>query len=413
MFKFQMQKLIFESYTPFDIEPDNPCYSTSLGFKNSLASLSGYDPMFISTIFSGTQQISNALGMMPWEIKSYTNNEEPSNNHWFYHLFDNCLQTQFMFTKNLIKDVIVEGNGYAYIQRENNKPVKLIYLPAGTCAPQLDVRTFSLYYNVNYMNLQKRCEPKDIIHVFVNSKDGLIGESLFYYAKKTIDLSAYTEKAAADYFGSGMRYTGILSTDAPRLKDDQRREIRNNYLSGINSENGIAVLEAGMRFEQLSNNAKDAQLIDSRQYNVQEAGRYFIMAPTKFGDFSHNIYGTIEAGSISFITDACGPYTINLEQELTRKLLTPTERKKYYISLNQDVLIKSDRTTYANYVKTLYEVGIMSKGEGRALLGLPEVEDSDEFVIPYQGTTKNASYNNRNQTDNDDKNIDTQNNETD
>ena len=398
------QRILFESY---EIEKDiitNPC--PPLGFENSLASLVGYtDPMRLSAVFSGLQRISNSLGMMPWEFKSFNDTNIPST-HWFYSLFNNCLQTQFVFTKNIIKDSIAHGNGYALIQRDQNQhPVNLVYLPFGTCAAVIDIINNKVKYQVAYNNVSRVYEASDIIHVFINSNDGLLGRSLYDYADKSLKLTAYTEKAALNYFGSGMRLTGILSTDQPKLTPKQREEIRQNYLRGINSESGTAVLEAGMRFEQLSNNAKDAQLIDTRQYNVQEWARWYTMAPTILGDFSHNIYGTIEAGSIDFITNTCGPYVIAFEQELNRKLLSINERKKYYISLNQDVLIKSDRSTFANYISTFLDKGILSKNEARAMIGMPKIENGDSYILPYSGQQDSngnitPSYNNQKQGNN-------------
>lgn len=399
-----MQRIIFESYTIEKENITNPC--PPLGFENSLASLVGYtDPMRLSAVFSGLQRISNSLGMMPWEFKSFNDTNIPST-HWFYSLFNNCLQTQFVFTKNIIKDIIVHGNGYALIQRDQNQhPVNLVYLPFGVCSAVIDTINNKVKYQVAYNNVSKIYEASDIIHVFINSNDGLLGRSLYDYADKSLKLTAYTEKAALNYFGSGMRLTGILSTDQPKLTPKQREEIRQNYLRGINSESGTAVLEAGMRFEQLSNNAKDAQLIDTRQYNVQEWARWYTMAPTILGDFSHNIYGTIEAGSIDFIQNTCGPYVIALEQELNRKLLSINERKKYYISLNQDVLIKSDRSTFANYISTFLDKGILSKNEARAMIGMPKIENGDSYILPYSGQQDSngnitPSYNNSNQSNN-------------
>jgi len=412
-----MQKLVFESYNINHIEDklNNPIYTGNpLGFANQLRSIRGYDPMHLSAVFAGVQRISNALGSMPWEIKAY-DESDISKSHWFNSLFDTCLQTQFLFTKNIIKDVITQGNGYALIHRNGDKPVGLTYLPAGTCSPQINLTNNTVEYHVSFNGrMIGKYKASDVIHVFVNSVDGWSGISLFNYADKSIKLSAYTEKAALDYYGSGLRYIGILSTDAPKISPKQREELRQSYLSGINSENGIAILEQGMKFSPMSNSAKDAELIDTRQYNVQEMARWLTMAPTILGDFSHNIYGTIEAGSIDFITNCCGPYVTAFEQELNRKLLTPQERKKFYISLNEEVLIKSDRTTYASYISTLLDKGVISINEARKMINMHEIEDGDVYILPYQGQKDSngniiPSYNNSNQGNNQntDKNIDT------
>lgn len=392
---------IFESYTlknTIDYGDQNPC---QLGFAHQLMSIIGYNPMQLSSFFSAVQRISSSIGTMPWVMKSFDETDIPDN-HWFNSLFDNCLQTQFVFTKGLIKDVILNGNGFALIQRKNGVPANLFYLPAGTCSAMIDTINNKIVYNVSYNGkLNKQYEAKDIIHIFLNSNDGLIGKPLVDYAEKSIKLSTYTEKAASDYYGSGMRLTGILSTDAPRLTDKQRNEIRTNYIAGINSENGLAVLEAGMKFEQLSNNAKDAQLIDTRQYNIQEMSRWFNISPVLLGDLTHTQYNSIEQAQLDFVTNTLTSYVIMLEEELNRKLLSVTERKKYYIDIDQDILIKQNKTELASWIDTLYKSSMINRNEGRHYLGLPSLGTEGEvFAIPYSGDTQHPSYNNSNQLNN-------------
>lgn len=417
-----MQKLIFESYTPPDIEQDNPCY-TPLGFSNNFSSLVGYDPLFISPVFSAIQRISNAIAQMPWELKSFEDVKIPKS-HYFYTLFDNCKQTRFTFIKNIIKDVIINGNGYAYIQKDGTKPVNLIYLPTGTCSPQIDAKTFKVYYNVNYQNIQRTCKADEILHFFMDSTDGLIGTPLLYFANKSIKLSWYTDKAALDYYQSGMRITGVLSTDSPRLKPEQRKEIRDNYLAGMQESGGIAVLEGNMHFENMSNNAKDASLIDSRQYNVNDIARYFNISPVLLGNLEHTQYGSIEQASTDFVSSTLSPWIIMIEEELNRKLLLQSAQSKYYIDINEEVLIKTDRASYASYISTLLDKGVISINEARQMLRYNKIEGGDVYILPYQGQKDDngniiPGYNKKNsdyqqvKTDNDDKNIDTQNNETD
>lgn len=391
---------IFESYNCYIEKDTSVCHqlNTALGFANQLKSLAGYDPMSLSPVFAATQRITNAIGMMPLELKSYEDYDIPPR-HYFYHLFDDCLQTQFMFIKNIVKDVIVYGNGYALIVRDQEtvKPKSLIYLPPGTCSPVYYQNTGKLYYNIPLYDAKKMYEPLEVLHFFMDSKDGIEGKSLLEFAHNAIRLAAYTEKAAMDYFGSGMRLTGILSTDAPRLTDKQREEIRKNYIAGIESTTGISVLEAGMRFEQLSNNARDSQLIDSRLYNVQEIGRFFNISPVLLGDLSHTQYGSIEQAGLDFVSNTLAPWVKMIEDELNRKLIMPNERNKLYISLNEDVLIKSDRNSFATYLSTLVKTGLININEARVMLGFNKIEDGEKFVIPYSGTTQDNSYNNSNQ----------------
>ena len=403
---------IFESYNCYIEKDTSVCHqlNTALGFANQLKSLAGYDPMSLSPVFAATQRITNAIGMMPLELKSYEDYDIPPR-HYFYHLFDDCLQTQFMFIKNIVKDVIVYGNGYALIVRdqETAKPKSLIYLPPGTCSPIYYQNTGKLYYNIPLYDAKKMYEPLEVLHFFMDSKDGIEGRVLLEFAHNAIKLAAYTEKAAMDYFGSGMRLTGILSTDAPRLTDKQREEIRKNYIAGIESTTGISVLEAGMRFEQLSNNARDSQLIDSRLYNVQEIGRFFNISPVLLGDLSKTQYGSVESAGLDFVSNTLAPWIKMIEDELNRKLIMPNERNKFYISLNEDVLIKSDRNSFASYLTTLLSNGIISVNEAREKLGLSKIENGDVYTIPYSGQKDSdgnitPSYNNNKQAINNNSN---------
>ena len=79
---------IFESETitlrPINtnIDIDNPCYSgQNMGFVHQLLSLAGYDPMSLSSVFAATQRITNGIGMLPWEIKTYDDIEIPDSHY--------------------------------------------------------------------------------------------------------------------------------------------------------------------------------------------------------------------------------------------------------------------------------------------------------------------------------------------
>ena len=412
-------KTVFESYTTAYVEHDTSVcakYNTLLGFANKLKSLV-FDPLTISPVFAATQRITNALAQMPWELKTYED-INISKNHYFYHLFDDCLQTRFIFVKNIIRDVITEGNGYCLVVRDSDtaKPQSLIYLPPGTCSPVYYQNTGKLYYNIPLYNKKRMFEPLEVLHFYMDSKDGIEGIPLFTFANKSIRLAAYTEKAALDYFGSGMRLTGVLSTDAPRLNDKQREEIRKNYLAGMESDTGIAVLENGMKFSQLSNSAKDAALLETRLYNVQDIGRFFNISPVLLGDLSKTQYGSIEQAGLDFVSNTLAPWTKMIEEELNRKLIMPNQRDKYYIDLDEDVLIKSDRNSFATYLSTLISKGIISVNEARTTLGFSKIENGDTYILPYSGTTDSQgnvtpSYNNSNQNNNQQTNKDNDNEE--
>ena len=381
-------KIILESTSiteQHEIDVNNPCYR--LGFAHQLMNLAGYDPMHLSAVFAATQRISSSMGMLPWTICTYNEGTKIPDSFYADHLFDNCIQTKFMFMKNMIKDVIITGNAYALIERdETGKPKNLIYLMPGMCTVEYDSTHTHVYYRIPMLR-QGLVEPVDVIHFFMDSADGIQGRALLDFANKSIRLAGYTEKASMSYFATGMRASGILTTNAPRLNDEQRKKIRDSYLAGTMAEGGIAVLEAGMTFSQMTNNARDSQLLDARQFNVQEIARYFNMLPQNIGDMTHLQYNTIEMTDLDFTSHTLGPWIEMAECELNRKLILPRDKSKYYINLDTDKLVKSDRNSYASYLSTLASKGFISINEGREMLGLPKIKNGDVYVLPYSGTT--------------------------
>lgn len=368
-----------------------------LGFAFKKYAISSYKNTEISTVFEAIEKISNGIAKMPWLIKSY-DGSEVSDDLYLNHLFDNCIQTRFIFIKNLVHDVLIYGNAYAYIKRDKQGvPVNLIYLAPGQCSLQqaLYESKGEILYNVTSQFINGYVEPCDIIHLIMMSENGVNGFSIVNFANKSINLSKYTEKAATDYYGNRLRMTGFISTDAPKLNAKQRKDIKDAYTEGMDSD-GISVLEGGMKFNPISNNAKDSSLIEARLYNVQEIARYFSMMPTELGDLSHSSYSTLEQSQTDFVVNTLEAYVISLEEEINRKLVLPKDKSKYYIDLDEDIIIKSDRQSYANYLSSLVKGGIITINEARELLGYHPVSGGDKNIIPFTDVNQNDISNKNN-----------------
>lgn len=362
-----------------------------LGFAFSKYNISSYKPVELSAVFEAIERISNGIAKMPWVIKSLNGKDIPEN-LYLNHLFDNCIQTRFLFVKNIIRDVLINGNGYAYIQRDKNgMPINLIYLTKEQCSihEAYYQSRGEILYHVTSQFVNGNIEPCDIIHVMMHSNDGVNGIPIIDFASKAINLSKYTEKAATDYYGNKLRMTGVLSTDSPRLTPQQRTEIRKAYIEGISEDGGIAVLEGGMKFNPISNNAKDSALIDSRLYNVQEIARFFSLSPTLLGDLSHSSYSTLEQSQSDFVINTLAGYVTAFEEEINRKLVLPKDKQMYYINIDEDAIIRTDRQSYATYLATMVSSGILQINEVRALLGYTPVEGGDKNIIPFSDISQN------------------------
>lgn len=373
-----------------------------IGLIQKLLNLKGYDALSQSSFFAAVNLISNSVAEMHWEVKSKEDSDIPKN---FYvnHIFDNALLSQFILTKQLILDVLLHGNGFAYIERDKTgKPINIIYLPYGQCNIVYNKVSGVLLYQAPEIS-SSLIEPVNIIHLRLHSINGVEGKPITVFANNAIKLGSSADKAAQDFFNSGLTLKGILSTDSPRLTKDQRESIRTAWNeSQVGAGNGIAVLESGMKFNSISTNSKDAELLETRLFNVQEISRYFNISPVLLGDLSKSSYNSIEQAMIQFTVNCLAPYVINLEQELNKKLILPSHQDKYYIDICEEDIIKTDKQAQASYLTTLVDKGIITRNEARKTLGFGPVEGGDDLIIAYTDVNQNTIGGDKNTEENKD-----------
>lgn len=373
-----------------------------VGLIQKLLNMQGYGPLHQSAFFSAVNLITNSIAQMSWHLKSYDNAD--IDDSFINNIIHNSELTQFMIVKNLIKDCIMHGNGFCYIHRDQKgNPVSLEYLPFGECNIFYNKQTKVLLYQAPIVS-SKMIEPINMIHIRMITDDGVNGRSILSFADTALKLSGAAEKSAQNFFSNGMQVQGILSTETPRLTKEQRESIRKawNESQAGGGGNGLAVLEGGMTFNAISSNSKDAQLLETRLFNVQEIARFFNMSPTLLGDLSKSSYNTLEASQQAFVLNALMPYVSMLEQELNEKLLSQTQKRLYYIDIHEEDIIKADRQSQVNYLTTLVNAGIITRNEARIELGFTPMEGADELTVSFTDVNQNKVNQEDKNTENED-----------
>lgn len=347
----------------------------------------------LSAIYAAIELISNSIAELPIYVK-YIDEASKSDiikEHAVINALHGSQLTKFMLIKQLVSDMLLYGNGYAYINRAGDgTPLNIIYCVPGSVSPVYNEKTRQLYYLCPLITTAK-VEPINIIHLFKNTVNGYDGKGVLQYAAQTIKLANYTEKSAASFFASGCNLGGILTTDNPRLTDQQKESIKTGWQQahGGDNPNGIAVLEAGMKYQPVAVNGKEAQLLETRLFNLQEIARFFNISPTLLGDLTKSSYNTLEAANMEFLTHTLMPIITLIQDEFKRKLLKPSERN-LYIDIDEAYIVKPDKASLANYLSTLTTHGIISINEARQQLGYNPIENGDTHMIPFTNLDQNT-----------------------
>ena len=188
-------------------------YSDALNFNN-YSSFSANYAMRLSAVYRAVELISDSIAMLPVYVQFEDENgfRTRYNEHSTNKLLNyqpNNLMTRYQFIKLLMIDVMLRGNGFAYIRRDEvGNAIELQYLRPDMVTINYNELTRELNYRCN--TIQGVIEACNMIHLVKYSKDGINGISVLQNAKNTLALTADTEKQASNFFKSGCALSGIL-----------------------------------------------------------------------------------------------------------------------------------------------------------------------------------------------------------
>ena len=342
----------------------------------------------LSAVYSAVELISNSIALLPIQVKFKDDKGEPQVNseHELNLAFNNNDMSKYMIIKMMVVDMLLFGNGYALIERSGGHVTGIRYLESNDVQVQWDKYKKKLYYTCNTV-AGKIIQPENILHIYKNSRDGHTGIGVLKYAARTIDLANYTENSSLDYFAKGLNVTGIVHAKQPMNKI-QAQQALNSIEGNVNADKAYyKFLPFDIDFQPLTQNAKDAQMIETRLFNVSEIARFFNISPVLLQDLSKSSYSTVEAANLQFLTQTLLPYISIIEAEFNRKLVG---EENIFIDLDEREFLRTDSQSTANYYVTLVNAGILSRNEVREQLGYNKVEGGGELAIPYTNTEQNT-----------------------
>ena len=346
-------------------------------------------PMSLSTFFAAVNLVSNSIAMMKWLFKDDENNELPKS-HYLYHLFDNSIITKYNIIKNVIKDIILYGNGFIYIERdeETGKPKTLHYSPASQTTIWHDELNHKLYY-YNFTYLDRIDDGSNFLHFYMNSDDGFIGKGVLKYAYNVLDIASVIQNATSSYYSTAGQQFGIVSPNGPLPvagnAQKQMDMLKQKWEEAqMKANKGTVFFPSDLKFTPMTNTAKDSALIEAREFNAVEVGRFVCnISPVLLGDLRNNTYGTLEESQAEFISHSLAPIVEMIEEQCNKKLIMPSKHGKQFIDLDEYSILKTKLDVQANYLSSLTSSGIMTTNEARKVLGLPPVDGGDALVIPF------------------------------
>jgi HK97 family phage portal protein len=344
----------------------------------------------LSAVWACTRMISEAIGALPiriWDVDPKTGVKTPNTTHPLYALFNgkmNRWQTRQEFFETYTFQLVLMGNAYAAIQRNGKKIVGLIPLMSEQMEVSLDDSGTRLF-RYSESTSQKFYAEETIWHskLFGNA---IIGLSPLGYARNSIGIGQAAEKSVTKIYQNGGKPSGILTIDKV-LTDVQRAAIKANFSELAEGNNDrLFVLEAGMKYEQVSLSPQDIELLASRRFQIEDIARFFGVPSVLINDTAA---GTTWGSGIQQIVQ--GFYKLNLKPFLERYeasmkcwLLTPEERLTMDIEFDFNSLLQPELKDRITSGKEAVQGGLYTPNEWRMTEGMQPKDGGDKLLVQQQ-----------------------------
>lgn len=288
------------------------------------------------------------------------------------HNQPNADMSAVTFWEVVLASMLLWGAAYIEIHRIGKRIVALDFLlPANMQRPRRNRSGEIEFWYTEVDGTRRQILESDLMHIPAFSVDGISGISPIAYGANVLGSAMATDKASAETFKGAMRSPGVVTMDSV-LKPEQREDIR-KHVEKVSKNGGIMVLEKGTGFHQLTFNPADAQLLASRQFNVEEICRWFRVPPFMVGHAEKSTtWGTgIEQQMIAFLTFVLRPWCVRIEQGVRKSLLAPAERSRYFAEFAMEGLLRADSAARASFYSAMTQNGIFTRDDCRILENRP------------------------------------------
>lgn len=352
--------------------------------------------MKLSAVNRCVEVLSDSIAKMPIYVMARATREKVD--HPLNDLLcgrPNAMQTPSVMRKLTEVSRNTGGNGYILILRDPRtmRPEQLISVPHALCQPWLDTSGQRWYHVTHpFTGQQITVSDVDMIHVMAYSTNGWKGISVLQRASEVINAGRAAQQYNEQYYLNGGQPSGVLQTDTDLVgkpsgvvgadgkpigyRDLIRQEWQKHH-GGPGNAGNVAVLDRGLKYTPIAISNKDAQFVEQSELSVQDIARFFGVPLYKLQSGKQS-YASNEQNAIEYIVSTLHPIVSQYEEELTYKLLSPSEAKRYQIRMNMMAELRGDFNSRSTWYRVMREIGAYSVNDIRDLEDMPDVEGGDE-----------------------------------
>ena len=290
--------------------------------------------MQISTVYACVRLLAESMAALPLHLYRYEDSESddmPRRVH--YRAYDHPLyrilyqqpnkeMSKFSFVEVMMTHLLLWGNSYSYIERNQKGEVISLYplLPELVEVDRVNgdlVYTYHAYTDEHPGETGKDIYYRrdEILHIPGLSFNGLVGFSPIAMQKNGLGSVLAVDAYGSEYFKSGGQLKGVITIEGSLKNPDRlRRSWEAAYRGG--GMHGTAILEEGAKYQNISLPPEDSQFLASKRFGVEEICRIFRVPPHLVQYLDKASYASIEEQGIDFATYTLNPWAERIQEAI-------------------------------------------------------------------------------------------------
>ena len=258
------------------------------------------------------------------------------------------------FKKALVRDYLLNGNAYAYINKQRNSVKSLHYVDSKNVT--INQNFDPIFKDYNILVHGQTYKPFEFLKILRATKDGARGSGIVEENGELLKVAYTTLKFEQNLVSTGGNKKGFINAKNRLTKEASDALKAAWYKFYSNNDENVIILNEGLTFQEASNTSVEMQLNESKK-SMSDSILEIFGVPT---DWSWE----------TLIKTAIMPILATFECALNRDLLLEREKKSFYFAFDTKEIIKGDIKTRFEAYKTALESNLMQIDEVRYLENL-------------------------------------------
>ena len=330
--------------------------------------------MHFTPVLAGVRFLAETCAQIPLKVfqRLSDGGRLQASNHPLYEVLHdrpNRWQTSFEWREMGMGHLLLRGNFYNQIVPGPRGFVdQLVPLHPDKIKPVMgDDGVLRYEYRKDGGTPVRKFVQEEILHIRGMSSDGISGMSVVQMMREGIGLGMAAERYGSQMFSQGTSLSGVLQTD--RVLDQETSDrIAKSWQSrhaGLGNAHSVAVLEDGLKWQQVGMSNEDAQFLMLRKFQVTEVARALRLPPHVLGDLERATFSNIEHLGLELVIYSLMPWFVRWEQRLGADLLIAPQA--YFVEFIVDGLLRGDIKTRMQANQIGIRSGMLNPNETRAM----------------------------------------------